>query len=126
MMFGLNPFWPQLQHQTILGMRGHMNQLGQVGYNAKDFTKKSTGLLPVPPASDIAKLSARNHQKSPTSSISTTTSPTTSYDEDIGSNIGSNIGSKIDSLVPKMEPNERLDIIDTSSSKLYYSRVVQP
>ena len=120
MMFGLNPFWPQLQHQTILGMRGHMNQLGQVGYNAKDFTKKSTGLLPVPPASDIAKLSARNHQKSP--SISSTTSPTTSYDEDIGSNIG----SKIDSLVPKMEPNERLDIIDTSSSKLYYSRVVQP
>ena len=120
MMFGLNPFWPQLQHQTILGMRGHMNQLGQVGYNSKDFTKKSTGLLPVPPASDIAKLSARNHQKSP--SISATTSPTTSYDEDIGSNIG----SKIDSLVPKMEPNERLDIIDTSSSKLYFSRVVQP
>ena len=103
-------------------MRGHMNQLGQVGYNAKDFTKKSAGLLPVPPASDIAKLSARNHQKSPTSSISATTSPTTSYDEDIGSNIG----SKIDSLVPKMEPNERLENIDTSSSKLYYSRVVQP
>ena len=122
MMFGLNPFWPQLQHQTILGMRGHMNQLGQVGYNAKDFTKKSAGLLAVPPASDIAKLSARNHQKSPTSSISATTSPTTSYDEDIGSNIG----SKIDSLVPKMEPNERLDIIDTSSSELYFSRVVQP
>ena len=110
MMFGLNPFWPQLQHQTIFG---HMNQLGQVGFNAKDFTKKSSGLLPVQPVSDIAKFTTRNHQKSPTSSISATTSPTTSYDEDIGSNVA----SKIDSLVPKMEPNERLENIDTSSSK---------
>lgn len=117
LMFGLNPFWPQLQHQTIMGMRGHMNQLGQVGYNAKDFTKKSNGLLPFPPASDIAKLTARNHQKSPTSSISTTTSPTTSYDEDIG--------SKIDTLVPKIEPNDRLENIDTSSSETDVSPPIQ-